>query len=400
MQIQNPLAYFILLPLLCVLSCLIGRITKWSGMTPQKEASNRYYSGIDGLRGVLATSVFVHHAVCTYIYFHTGVWDSPTSNFYAQLGPFGVTMFFFITGFLFWSKLLQPEQLRFIPFMIKRGRRLLPAYYFSAFIVIVLLLIRFGPHLRVPPSQLVTQGATWLTCGVPFDFAQLNDWPDTFIVNAGVVWTLRIEWAFYILLPFLGWFGKKWRVLILLGICAAVKFALSHIEVENTIVSGALDLPLKLAASMLTCFSVGIFAAHAKNRWNWGAFLKHWLCTPIAIALWLTTMFFVSPDNQYLISGLLAPIFFMIVFGNNFHGLLSSEFLAFLGTISYSIYLLHGIVLYASMQVASRFVSIGTLHAFQYWALIAIVGALVILASSVTYRFIEYPWMVRKYSFR
>jgi peptidoglycan/LPS O-acetylase OafA/YrhL len=59
---------------------------------------------------------------------------------------------------------------------------------------------------------------------------------------------------------------------------------------------------------------------------------------------------------------------------------------------------MHGIVLYASMEVASRFTSIGTLPAIQYWALIAIAGALVIVASSITYRFIENPWMVGEYS--
>jgi peptidoglycan/LPS O-acetylase OafA/YrhL len=367
-------------------------------MVPRKEASNRYYSAIDGLRGLLATSVFFHHAVVTYFYFRTGVWESPTSNFYAQLGGSAVTMFFFITGFLFWSKLLQSGRSSFVPFMIKRGKRLLPAYYFSALSMVLLLLIRFGPHLRVPVSKLILQAGTWLTCGVPFNFAHLNDWPDTFMVNAGVFWTLPIEWVFYILLPFLGWFGKKWRVLILLGIFAALNFALPHISIENAIVTRALDLPLIFVPMMLTCFSVGILAAHAKNRWNWGAVLRHRLCTLIAIVLWLTTMFFVSPANHYFISGLLAPIFFMIVFGNDFHGLLSSGWLAFLGTISYSIYLMHGIVLYASMEVASRFISIGTLPAIQYWALIAIAGALVIVASSITYRFIEYPWMVREYS--
>jgi peptidoglycan/LPS O-acetylase OafA/YrhL len=282
--------------------------------------------------------------------------------------------------------------------MIKRGRRLLPAYYFSALTMVLLLLIRFGPHLRVPLSRLIFQVGTWLACGVPFDFARLNDWPDPFIVNAGVFWTLRLEWAFYILLPFLGWFGKKWRFLILFGIFAALNFAIPYISIRNAIVTRALDLPFSFAPFMLTCFSVGILAAHAKNRWNWGAVLRHWLSTPIAIVLWLTTMFFVSPDNQYFVSGLLAPIFLMIVFGNDFHGLLSSRWLAFLGTISYSIYLMHGIVLYASMEIASRFISIGTLPAIQYWALIAIVGALVIVASSLTYRFIEYPWMVRGYS--
>jgi peptidoglycan/LPS O-acetylase OafA/YrhL len=394
MEIQNPLAYFILLPLLCLLSSQIGKTIKWSRTAHEKGAPNRYYSSIDGLRGVLAMSVFFYHAISTYFYFRTGDWDSPPSHFYAQMGPFAVTMFFFITGFLFWSKQLESEQgLKFIPFLIKRAKRLLPAYYFSAFVAVILLWMHFGAHLNVSLPKLIAQVGTWVACGVPFDFARLNDWPDAFRVNAGVFWTLRIEWGFYILLPFLGWFAKKWRVLILFGICAVLGLAIPHIGAGSMIVTKMLDLPERLATSMLTCFSVGILAAHAKKHWNWGAVLGHWLCTPIAVALWLTVMFLASPAYPYLLSALLAPIFFMIVFGNDFHGILSSNTLAYLGTISYSIYLMHGIVLYAFMETASRFVSIGNSSAIEYWALMAIVGALVIVVSSLTYRLIEYPWM-------
>jgi tRNA A-37 threonylcarbamoyl transferase component Bud32 len=62
--------------------------------------------GIDGLRGYLAFGVFVHHSIITWIFLRTGVIDFPPSNFYSMLGQGSVALFFMITGFLFWSRLL------------------------------------------------------------------------------------------------------------------------------------------------------------------------------------------------------------------------------------------------------------------------------------------------------
>ena len=40
---------------------------------------------------------------------------------------------------------------------------------------------------------------------------------DTLLIDAGVVWTLRFEWMFYLVLPFLRWFTRGPRFLLLLG---------------------------------------------------------------------------------------------------------------------------------------------------------------------------------------
>ena len=61
---------------------------------------------LDGLRGFLALSVFVHHLVITHRYLQSGTWDYPPSAFYTLLGQVGFGVFFMITGFLFWGKLL------------------------------------------------------------------------------------------------------------------------------------------------------------------------------------------------------------------------------------------------------------------------------------------------------
>src|SRR4051812_45357279 len=62
---------------------------------------------IDGLRGVLALSVFVGHAAGARMWYRTGQWGAEVGPVFGQVGVYAVTMFFFITGFLFWEKLLR-----------------------------------------------------------------------------------------------------------------------------------------------------------------------------------------------------------------------------------------------------------------------------------------------------
>ncbi len=64
-------------------------------------------TSIDGLRGFLAASVFIHHSLIWRGYVLTGVWQAPDSNFYNQLGQSSVGLFFMITGFLFTRRLLE-----------------------------------------------------------------------------------------------------------------------------------------------------------------------------------------------------------------------------------------------------------------------------------------------------
>ena len=93
-------------------------------------ASPPRYSTIDGLRGYLAFAVFLSHSSIWYFYLHFGRWDVPQSNFYTHLGQSSVTLFFMITGFLFWSKLLdgRVQPIDWSRLYLSRLFRLVPLY--------------------------------------------------------------------------------------------------------------------------------------------------------------------------------------------------------------------------------------------------------------------------------
>ena len=77
-------------------------LLKCSGAPP---SADRYVS-IDGLRGYLAFFVFMDHSCVWYFFLHTGHWRVPPSSLYTNFGESSVALFFMITGFLFYGKIL------------------------------------------------------------------------------------------------------------------------------------------------------------------------------------------------------------------------------------------------------------------------------------------------------
>ena len=87
---------------------------------------------------------------------------------------------------------------------------------------------------------------------------------------------------------------------------------------------------------------------------------------------------------------IISLFFVFIAIGNDMFGIFSSKPSRMLGEISYSIYLLHGIVLYVLFTYL-KVVNINNISLNTYMAMMPIVGSSVILISSVTFLQIEKP---------
>lgn len=124
----NPLIALAAYLLAIVTSALLLRAVPKIARHLQHSGESRYAS-IDGLRGYLAFGVFVHHSIITWIFLRTGVIDFPPSNFYSMLGQGSVALFFMITGFLFWGRLIKHGRNHdWLAFAISRVFRLYPLY--------------------------------------------------------------------------------------------------------------------------------------------------------------------------------------------------------------------------------------------------------------------------------
>jgi len=99
MNIVHPI-FAVAATLIALLFCTV------LGRRRTKVLTLSRYPTVDGLRGYLAFFVFLHHTVITYFYIATGEWRVPPSNLFTQLGQASVSLFFMITAFLFYGKVL------------------------------------------------------------------------------------------------------------------------------------------------------------------------------------------------------------------------------------------------------------------------------------------------------
>jgi peptidoglycan/LPS O-acetylase OafA/YrhL len=85
--------------------------------------------------------------------------------------------------------------------------------------------------------------------------------------------------------------------------------------------------------------------------------------------------------------------------GNNFGGLLIHPALRCLGTISYSLYLLHGILFYLLIN-GLKAAGLTALPEISYWIILAIAVIPICVFCAATYRWIEFPFLSQSHKTR
>ena len=335
-------------------------------------------SAIHGLRGLLAFGVFGHHAVVTNQYLRTGSWNYPPSAFYTLLGEVSVAFFFAITGFLFWRKLLDARgTVDWIQLYIGRFFRIAPLYLVAVGGVLLVVMARTDFELREPPHLLFGDVARWLTLGI-LGQPDVNGYEKTGLLMAGVTWTLRYEWLYYFSLPMLAPLAATpWHLQAVLGGLAL------------TFAAYALDPSAHaLYASLFLCGMIAASLRHAGIQMCLEGRLG------LAIAIFSLGILFAGFHTA---KGIVQVVLIGIVFhvlssGNTVLGILGIKPVRRLGEMSYSVYLLHGLVL-------SGVFAIVPIKAFalqsngRYWLTIALCGFLVILVACLGCLLVERPGM-------
>ncbi len=349
--------------------------------------------GLDGLRGIASLMVFAYH-----LRWHARASDTapvslPVAGF--DLAPLltrfdiGVAVFFVLSGLLlslpFWNAILAnaapPDPRRYL---WRRVCRILPAYYA---VLIVVYLLREGTYLFHGLLDFALH-ATFL-----HNFADY-----TYFSSLGVLWTIGIEFQFYLILPLimaaLGWLwkiGGAWLALTALfigtwaldlGAAALIRSIEPHVPDRFLAADGSI-LENGTIFAYLRLFAFGIAAALAVLRWKPGRFASDLICLAALAGLgvlaasgteagWAKTGGFAWPANVIVI-GLLAAA---VPHSRMFRQVLDSRPLIAAGTISYGIYLWHELVL--------RAVFGGTLrNNLDGWPLFLSGGALALLVTIV-----------------
>lgn len=366
----SVLYYFILLPIIVLFAKFFSEKLSFYKKIIAEEISGRF-ENLDGLRGLLAINVFFQHAATNYFYYQTGIWEIVKVKFYRYLGGEAVILFLIMTSFLYWSKMIaQKGEIDEGYLYRSRFLRLAPMYIFCAGIIVFSIFIQ--SHFNIDYKQTAKDIFSWLTVGL-ITTQSVNNY-SVLPINAGIHWTLHFEWFFYLLLPILAIFLRRGKMIFMA--LPLVFYALSSDQ-----------------RGYWAIFFFGIMAAHIYKGYPDSNFFKEKWGSVVAL-VGLVMVYFMNYKpfsfSQYIVS---MVVFLSFVYGADLFGFLKTYVAKFLGTLSYSIYLIHGIVLFGVLGSVDYFVPVNYLSPFAFWFFCAISGILTVIVSAVTYRYIEYPFI-------
>ena len=316
---------------------------------------------LDGLRGLAALYVVLHHALMEVV--EPKGWLSPSwvaATRWAWNGQIAVQIFIVLSGYCLMMPVVRSGVLKdgVVGFIGRRARRILPPYY--AALAFALAVTLFVPGMNVP------QGLRWditlpaLTPGVLGSHLLLlqdlrSDW--IFKINYPM-WTIAQEWQIYfvfalVLLPL-------WRRV---GIVPAVGVAFGLSCLARRL-PGGYDLTYA-APEFLFLFSVGMGAAclnfgAAASRWQTAKMRFVWPAFSLGFALAYVALMLRRPELTQIHSWRLTLLAAAAMLGtlvwctnsarngdrrNFLLRLCDWEPVVVLGTFSYSLYLVHAPIL-------------------------------------------------------
>lgn len=375
---MNVLApFWFLLPLAAAL-LTTALLTKRYGAP---DALGRYAS-IDGLRGYLAFFVFVHHGALWFFYARSGKWENQPSHLYTYFGQGSVALFFMITGLLFFTKLMdgRTKPVDWTRLFVSRVLRLAPLYFVVMGLMFLIVGYLSGWQLRQPLGELLKGVGHWLSFTVLGVLPDLNGVKRTASIVAGVTWSLAFEWLFYCALPVMGLLFRNrvplpYVLLSAASVAVAIKYGFSRIHA--------------------LAFVGGLAAAYASRVPAWRA----WAARPVAgvgaLALMAVAVVFFEEARGVPQVLLMSAAFAIVAGGNTLFGALARPVSRVLGEMAYSIYLLHGMVLFTVFTFGVGMGVAATLTPLQHWALITACAPLVVLVSFWSFRLIEHPAMLQ-----
>jgi peptidoglycan/LPS O-acetylase OafA/YrhL len=354
-----------------------------------------YLAALDGLRAVSILLVAVAH-------FGFGK---------VVPGGFGVTIFFFISGFIITRMLMkevfESQSIDLKSFYIRRFFRLGPA-------LIVFVLICWLASLAWKPIPLGDIVASLLYLanywGIYHEFAPFNP-PNNIYSPLGVLWSLAVEEHFYFFFPLLTlFFANRLQLLlkVIIALCVAIllwRVALLVWQLQTTGIIREIRTykatDTRIDSILFGCLlSVWRHLAdmnpgsHLANLLQRFTGRKTFLAGLVLLALCLLIRNeFFRESFRYSLQGIGVLLLFIPLFvGDDPFGLkrwLGSKPMVYIGNISYSFYLYHWLVVVVFLN-----------WSFTRQPAVFFVGGMIasIALADMSYRFIETP--LRRYGHR
>ena len=340
----------------------------------------RRFDALDGLRAV---------SVILVVWSHTS--GNPGPSFAHNVGLLGVVFFFAISGFLITSLLLRERNavggISLRKFYARRTLRIFPLYYATllAYIVLVAATRRHSPkgiqffhHL----PAFATYTYNWFSSN-----QQTHAQAQTF----DFAWSLAAEEQFYLLWPPLlvatltigGW-KRTWPPLVTLAVLIAISQGIGLVGDSSVMpwripASMQLSILLGAAAAVVTSTRLGFAVVSAVVGRVWSA--------PVAALLLVIAITANAAQQITEILMVVVVVATCIVEWTPLHPILRWRPLAFVGVISYGVYLLHNLCV-DMVRIAIR--------EYEGILVFAVTLVAVVVLAYLSFRFFETPLLKLK----
>lgn len=306
----------------------------------------RFFGSLDGLRALAIIAVIWHHTA------------GPATSFpLLHRGNNGVALFFAISGFLIVTLILRSKERKgsfsLVNFWGRRALRIFPIYY--AVLAVYSLLVWKFERDPVYSSAFFANLPAFATFTSNW-FVNLNN-PRVIFYFA---WSLAAEEQFYLVWPWIEKLsGKLWPAFI--AIAALVLTSAVGLIYGR---SAETNLPLKMITSIPAAILLGVLLAHALNSAKSFSFLNSLLgrrgSALGALILSVLALYYcgsLGGPGEILI-GICLTLFVgacVIREDNDLSVLLGFKPIAWVGTVSYGMYLIHMICVNLIRKALSGF---------------------------------------------
>lgn len=351
----------------------------------------RFFGSLDGLRALSILGV-----LWTHVWYVSGLEYYNRLQHYPvlKMGAFGVDVFFGISGFLITTLLLRERskngRISLRDFYLRRSLRIWPLYYatLGIYVLLVIFLQRGTGRDRVFfhffPGYLTftyTWFAGWAASGAVFNFA----------------WSLSVEEQFYVVWALVLRILRGLLPTLVMILMILLRLSVHFNVLQNFILKDS--LPWRIAAGISVPICLGAILAQILHSEKGFRILRPILGSKWAAPLWLLLLLASLVPRQpfwqmiqwFLVAAVVGSC--VIREDNALAPFLRFRPLAYIGLVSYGMYLLNTLVLDAVNPVMNR---IGLRHPLLKFPVFV---AVTVLVAGISYRFFETPFLRLKERF-
>jgi peptidoglycan/LPS O-acetylase OafA/YrhL len=364
-----------------------------------RGAAPAHLTHVEGMRALAAYVVFVNHAYAQTWNPGRGQfppWGLSPFTYSLVAGHLSVTVFIVISGFCLMLPVVRAgNRLRggTVAFLKRRARRILPPYYGA----LAFCLLSIWTIIGKPTGTLWDVPIERSTVAILSHLVLLQDLFGTGKINY-VFWSIAVEWQIYFLFPVLVWSWRRFGPTVTVAVALVVGYGL-RLGFAHTRLARA-------APQYLGLFALGMLAAYlvrsddstsvrVRDRFPWS-----WVCVACVALVGLLSGLWGwerAVDRFYVLDlpvGIGAMSLLVLTSrdrGSLVTRILSWRPLVFIGTFSYSLYLIHAPLLQMIWQYV---LAPAHLSPVAIFAALMGPGALAILVGSYGFfRVCEEPFM-------